>query len=103
MFGEKVHGQLSRKAEALSLPGLCSECPKRARFESPKAAERIAIKMGVVTEQPIRRWLLVAGEVEDSPAAQKRSTSSKRDVIAAGEASQSRHPESSLLLSWGEN
>jgi len=60
MFGEKVHGQLSRKAEALSLPGLCSECPKRARFESPKAAERIAIKMGVVTEQPIRRWLRVA-------------------------------------------
>ena len=60
MFGEKVHGQLSRKAEALSLPGLCSECPKRARFESPKAAERIAIKMGVVTEQPIHRWLRVA-------------------------------------------
>ena len=27
---------------------------------TPKAAERIAIKMGVVTEQPIRRWLRVA-------------------------------------------
>ena len=33
---------------------------------TPKAAERIAIKMGVVSEQPIRRWLLVPGEVEAS-------------------------------------
>jgi hypothetical protein len=31
---------------------------------TPKAAERIAIEMGAVTEEPVHRWLLVAGEVE---------------------------------------
>jgi hypothetical protein len=45
---------------------------------TPKAA----IKMGVVTEQPIRRWLLVAGEVEASATALEAGT-----ATAAGTAS----------------
>ncbi len=31
---------------------------------TPKAAERIALETGVVTEEPVDRWLLVSGEVE---------------------------------------
>src|SRR4029453_2805246 len=49
---------------------------------TPKAAKRIAIKMGVVTDQPIRRWLLVPGEVEASATA-----SEARTATAAGTAS----------------
>ncbi|HEX2256971.1 MAG TPA: efflux RND transporter periplasmic adaptor subunit [Afifellaceae bacterium] len=38
---------------------------------TPKAAERIAIETGVVSEEPVDRWLLVSGEVETiaTPAA----------------------------------
>ena len=49
---------------------------------TPKAAERIAIKMGVVTEEPIRRWLLVPGEVEASA-----TSSEARTATPAGTAS----------------
>ena len=31
---------------------------------TPKAAERIALETGTVTEEPVDRWLLVSGEVE---------------------------------------
>src|SRR5688572_20159278 len=38
---------------------------------TPKAAERIAIETGVVSEEAVDRWLLVSGEVETiaTPAA----------------------------------
>jgi hypothetical protein len=49
---------------------------------TPKAAERIAIKMGVVTEQPIRRWLLVAGEVEASATALEARTATPAGTAA---------------------
>ena len=31
---------------------------------TPKAAERIALETGTVTEEPVDRWLLVSGEIE---------------------------------------
>jgi hypothetical protein len=41
---------------------------------TPKAAERISLKMGVVIERPVYRWLLVEGEVEPSAAPLPAST-----------------------------